>query len=224
MKEASKSASCRFNMLCISVYSFFKVRDSLVMLLTGIALLSIGLQGISNADITPSGWPNPGKEKEEYKAGKESPYLSNTFSPYTAGTPSNYTPGTLAPRSPHIGIAESSFFKGAEDPLLAVDAEQPRDGGIGEAEAKDVPYDDTLIRNSVGNLYKMIEGAFGALVVVAAGIGTIIAAVVGAYRIAFALFVTAVGAFILRSYVSLFFGTDYVSYELNGGEPGGPEF
>ena len=77
------------------------------------------------------------------------------------------------------------------------------------SENLDVPYDDALIRGSTGNLFAFIEGAFGALLTVVAGIAAIVAAVVGAYKAALALFVVAVGAFILRAYVSLFFGTDF---------------
>ena len=75
-------------------------------------------------------------------------------------------------------------------------------------------FDDTLIKNSVGNLFKLIEGAFGALVMVVSGLGAIVAAAMGAYRAAVGMLVVAVGAFILRSLVSLFFGTDYQDYEV----------
>jgi hypothetical protein len=74
-------------------------------------------------------------------------------------------------------------------------------------------FDQTLIRNSVGMLFKLIEGAFGALVMVIAGLGAIVAASMGAYRAAVGMLVVAVGAFILRALVSLFFGVDYVDYE-----------
>ena len=72
-------------------------------------------------------------------------------------------------------------------------------------------YDDTLVRGSVGLLFQLIEGAFGALVMVVAGLGAIIAAAMGAYRAALGMLVVAVGAFILRSLVSLFFGTNFDS-------------
>ena len=70
-------------------------------------------------------------------------------------------------------------------------------------------YNDTLIRNAVGQLFKLIEGAFGALIMVVAGIGAIVAASMGAYRLAVSMLVVAVGAFILRSLVSLFFGENF---------------
>jgi len=74
-------------------------------------------------------------------------------------------------------------------------------------------YDDELIRNSIGNLFRLIEGAFGALIMVVAGLGAIIAAAMGQYRAAISLVVVAIGSFILRALVSLFFGTDYAGFE-----------
>ena len=70
-------------------------------------------------------------------------------------------------------------------------------------------FDDSLIKNSVGNLFMLIEGAFGALVMVVSGLGAILAASMGAYRAAVGMLVVAVGSFILRALVSLFFGTEY---------------
>lgn len=74
-------------------------------------------------------------------------------------------------------------------------------------------YDDELVRNAVGNLFKLVEGAFGALIMVVAGLGAIVAAAMGAYRAAVGMLVVAVGAFILRALVSLFFGTDYADFD-----------
>jgi hypothetical protein len=73
----------------------------------------------------------------------------------------------------------------------------------------DPDFNDELIRNSVGNLFGLIEGAFGALIMVVAGLGAIVAAAMGAYRLAVSMLVVAVGAFILRALVSLFFGQDF---------------
>lgn len=70
-------------------------------------------------------------------------------------------------------------------------------------------FDDTLIRNAVGNIFALIEGAFGALIMVIAGVIAIVAAAMGAYRAAVSMLIVAIGAFILRSLVSLFFGSDF---------------
>jgi hypothetical protein len=77
-------------------------------------------------------------------------------------------------------------------------------------------YDDTLNRYAAGNLLWFIEGAFGALIMIGAGLGAIIAGAFGAYKAAISLLFVAVGAFILRALVSLFFGTDYDAYTAGG--------
>ena len=78
-------------------------------------------------------------------------------------------------------------------------------------------FDDTLVRHSVGNLFKLIEGAFGALIMVVSGLGAIVAAAMGAYRAAVGMLVVAVGAFVLRSLVSLFFGGEFDDFDANAG-------
>ena len=50
-------------------------------------------------------------------------------------------------------------------------------------------YNDELVRGAVGNLFKLIEGAFGALIMVVAGLGAIVAAAMGAYRAAVGMLV-----------------------------------
>lgn len=70
-------------------------------------------------------------------------------------------------------------------------------------------YQEDLVREGVGNLFRLIEGAFGALIMVVSGLGAIIAAAMGAYRAAVGMLVVALGAFILRALVSLFFGANY---------------
>jgi len=78
-------------------------------------------------------------------------------------------------------------------------------------------YDDALIRGAVGNLFKFVEGAFGALIMVVAGLGAIVSAAMGAYRLAVSMLVVAVGAFILRALVTLFFGADYTDFSNDTG-------
>jgi hypothetical protein len=83
-------------------------------------------------------------------------------------------------------------------------------------EPLEADYDDTLNRFATGNLLRFIEGSFGALIMVGAGLGAIIAGAFGAYKAAISMLVVAVGAFILRALVSLFFGTDYEAYAAGG--------
>jgi hypothetical protein len=78
-------------------------------------------------------------------------------------------------------------------------------------------YNDTFVRVAIGNLFGLVEGSFGALVMVVAGLGAIVAAAMGAYRGALALVVVAVGAFVLRALVSLFFGDEFSHMRANGG-------
>ena len=65
--------------------------------------------------------------------------------------------------------------------------------------------DNSRYQQACQRLLGLIEGPFGALVTTAAGIGAVIASALGGFKIAWVLIVTAVGAFILRSYITLFF-------------------
>ncbi len=76
-------------------------------------------------------------------------------------------------------------------------------GDIGDA---DDSFDQSRIVAAVEFLLSMIEGALGALIMVVAGIAAIVAAAMGAYRAAVGMLAVAIGAFILRALVSLFFG------------------
>lgn len=66
-------------------------------------------------------------------------------------------------------------------------------------------YNDDRVANSVNAILTYIEGSFGALVMVSAGIGAILSSAFGQYRAALGLLVVAVGAFILRSVLATFF-------------------
>lgn len=66
-------------------------------------------------------------------------------------------------------------------------------------------YNDDRVANSVNAILTYIEGSFGALVMVSAGIGAILSSAFGQYRAALGLLVVAVGAFILRSILATFF-------------------
>lgn len=71
-------------------------------------------------------------------------------------------------------------------------------------------FDEGMITCAVGALFRLIEGHFGALVMVVSGLGAIIAAAMGGYRAAVGMLVVAVGSFILRALVGLFFGGHFV--------------
>jgi len=66
-------------------------------------------------------------------------------------------------------------------------------------------YNDDRIAESVDVILTHINGSFGALVMVACGLGAILSSAFGQYRAALGLLVVAVGSFILRSLVGTWF-------------------
>ncbi len=71
-------------------------------------------------------------------------------------------------------------------------------------------YNDERVAEAVNRIFGYIEGSFGALIMVAAGLGAIMAAALGSYSAALGLLVVAVGAFILRSLVGTFFNDENI--------------
>ena len=71
-------------------------------------------------------------------------------------------------------------------------------------------YNDVRISGSVNAILTYLEGSFGVLVMVCAGLGAIISSAFGQYRAALGLLVVAVGAFILRSLVGTFFNDETI--------------
>ena len=66
-------------------------------------------------------------------------------------------------------------------------------------------YNDARLADAVNAILTYVEGTFGAMVMVAAGVGAILSSAFGQYRAALGLLVVAVGAFILRSLIGTFF-------------------
>lgn len=66
-------------------------------------------------------------------------------------------------------------------------------------------YNDDRIAEVINRMFTYLEGSFGALVMVVAGIMAVFAAALGSYKMGLGLLIVAVGAFILRSLVSTFF-------------------
>lgn len=64
---------------------------------------------------------------------------------------------------------------------------------------------DRRLYEAAQRLFLLVEGNFGALIMVCAGLASIIAAAFNQYRKAFSLLIVATGAFILRSLVVIFF-------------------
>ncbi len=71
-------------------------------------------------------------------------------------------------------------------------------------------YNDERVAEAVNRIFGYIEGSFGALIMVTAGLGAIMAAAFGQYRAALGLLVVAIGSFILRSLVGTFFNDENI--------------
>ena len=71
-------------------------------------------------------------------------------------------------------------------------------------------YNDDRIASAVTRIFTYLEGSFGVLVMVCAGLGAILSSAFGQYRAALGCLVVAVGAFILRSFVITFFNTSNI--------------
>lgn len=75
----------------------------------------------------------------------------------------------------------------------------------GEAIAdRSIHYNATRVTEAVNAVLLYLEGSFGALVMVCAGIGSILSSAFGQYRASLGLMVVAIGSFILRSILSTF--------------------
>lgn len=68
-----------------------------------------------------------------------------------------------------------------------------------------ITYNDERLRGAMNAVLTYLEGSFGALIMVAAGVLAIVSSAFGQYRAALGLLIVAVGSFILRSLVSTFF-------------------
>ena len=71
-------------------------------------------------------------------------------------------------------------------------------------------FNDDRVAEAANLLLMYLEGSFGALVMVVAGLGAILGAAFGQYKAALGLLVVAVGSFILRSVVGTFFNDDRI--------------
>ena len=69
-------------------------------------------------------------------------------------------------------------------------------------------YDDDLFGDVCKRSMSYVEGGFGALLAAVAGFGALIASAAGGFRVAWALLVVSIGAYIVRSYLTIWFGSD----------------
>jgi len=103
-----------------------------------------------------------------------------------------------------------------------------QDGGAVTSSPSKIRIEDSRFACAAEALLQLTEGNLGALVMISAGIGTIIAVAFGGYKAAANLLAVAVSAFILRSIVIIFFEFDgakesCLSGSVNAGQdtPGG---
>ena len=75
----------------------------------------------------------------------------------------------------------------------------------GLAQFTNTNYNDGKISNPMNSIWTYCEGSLGALVMVIAGLGCIIAATIGRYKVALLYLGLAVGAFLTRSMFPTFF-------------------
>ena len=74
-------------------------------------------------------------------------------------------------------------------------------------------YNDERLADATNAILTYLEGSFGALVMVSAGIGAILSSAFGQYRAALGCLVVAVGSFILRSVLGTFFNDINITSE-----------
>lgn len=109
--------------------------------------------------------------------------------------------GLVAPKREHVQFA--LFLLGVTLVTFA---------SVNGAWAQDeITLDDVdtgRLDNVITLVLQLIEGRFGILVMLCAGIGAIISSAFGQYRAALSLLVVALGAFILRTIIAIFFNTE----------------
>ena len=74
----------------------------------------------------------------------------------------------------------------------------------------ELEYNDSRLTDAVNLVLTYIEGSFGAMVMVVAGLAAIISSALGQYKAALGLLIVAVGAFILRSLIGAFFNDERI--------------
>lgn len=77
--------------------------------------------------------------------------------------------------------------------------------GLSDIASAQAKMNDERITCAVWQLLSLTEGNFGALMMTVAGLSTIIASAFGAFRAATSMLVVACSAFILRSFIEIFF-------------------
>ncbi|MDR2395512.1 MAG: hypothetical protein LBD57_02725 [Endomicrobium sp.] len=128
-------------------------------------------------------------------------------------------------------IGLSGLYKYANVYLFIIGAVILSIGLIDLAMAQDVGGDATtsggvgagkIIKDQLCKILQLLEGAFGALVMVVAGLAAVVTAAMGAYKMAMSCVVIACGSYIVRAFLVLFFGESIVEKcDVGGIKPSG---
>jgi len=115
-------------------------------------------------------------------------------------TSGQYVGAVLAAPSKMQGLA-MSFIAGLGILLIG-----SQDMSLAQLQDRyDIEYNDERVDNVINAIFVYLEGSFGALIMVSAGLLAIVSSAFGQYRAALGLLAVAVGAFLLRSLVGTFF-------------------
>jgi hypothetical protein len=106
--------------------------------------------------------------------------------------------------STHFDLALLSVVIGGMS-LVAVESVLAQNSG-----ARILEVDSSAIKDATCVVFAYLEGSFGALVMVASGVGAIISSAFGQYRASLGMMVVAIGSFVIKSLTITFFGKESV--------------
>ncbi len=199
-----------YNSFGIYTYSWFVTQANTVAFVVGMTVLAGGLSDFSVAGGQEEPLFGTAIEEQDDSVGYQSYYNNNPVQVLVGQSGDDYTVNQFDGSAWDFGGEDSGTVKGNfnnSNVFVDVDGSGKVLGsGFNVFSLSKANYNDSLVKKAIGNIFCLIEGAFGALIMVIAGLGAIIAASMGAYRSSVSMLVVAVGAFILRSLVSLFFG------------------
>jgi hypothetical protein len=70
-----------------------------------------------------------------------------------------------------------------------------------------INYNDLKLNEALNNVLYFLEGSLGAGLMLAFGVAAILSSAFGQFRAAIGLLIVAVGAFLIRAYISMFLGS-----------------
>jgi len=121
-------------------------------------------------------------------------------------TSGQYVGAVLAAPSKMQGLA-MSFIAGLGILLIG-----SQDMSLAQLQDRyEIEYNDERVDNVINAIFVYLEGSFGALIMVSAGLLAIVSSAFGQYRAALGLLAVAVGAFLLRSLVGTFFNDEGIA-------------